>query len=51
MKTIKTQIRIKENQINKIEESVGNYPTEVVQIELNWLYSELTELINKLPIN
>ena len=48
--TIK-QIRIKESQINMIEEVVGNYPTEDKQIELNCLYSELQELKNKLPIN
>ena len=38
------QIRIIEDQINKIEESVGNYPTEAKQIELNLLYSELNQL-------
>ena len=41
-------IKIKENHINRIEELVGNYPTEEIQIKLNWLYAELEELKNKL---
>ena len=44
---ITNQIRIIEDQINKIEESVGNYPTEEKQIELNLLYTELNQLKQK----
>ena len=44
---MKNQIRIIEDQINKIEESVGNYPTEEKQIELNLLYTELNQLKQK----
>lgn len=41
-------IRIKENHINRIEEIAGDYPSEEMQIKLNWLYAELEELKNKL---
>lgn len=47
MKNLIKQIRLKENQINNIEEIAGNYPTEEKQIELNCLYSELRELKKK----
>lgn len=48
IKTIITQIRLKENLIDKIEKSCGNYPTEEKQIELNCLYSEIRELRKKI---
>ena len=41
-------IRLKEIQINKLEEIAGNYPTEEKQIELNCLHSELRELKKKI---
>lgn len=41
---MKNQIRIIEDQINKIEESFGNYPPEEIQIKLNFLYTELNQL-------
>ena len=45
MKTqLEKQIRIIEDQINKIEEITGNYPTEETQIKLNLLYTELNQL-------
>ena len=53
MKTLNTEnmknlIRLKEIQINKLEEIAGNYPTEEKQIELNCLHSELRELKKKI---
>lgn len=48
MKSLIRQIRLKENQINKIEESCGNYPTEEKQIELKCLCSEIRELKKKI---
>lgn len=48
MENLIRQIRIKENQINRIEESCGNYPTEEKQIELKCLCSEVRELKKKI---
>ena len=48
MKNLIRQIRIKEIQINKLEEIVGNYPTEEKQIKLSCLHSELRELKKKI---
>ena len=48
MENLIRQIRIKENQINRIEEICGNYPTEDKQIELKCLCSEIRELKKKI---
>lgn len=43
-KELEKQIRLIEDQINKIEEIFGNYPPEEIQLKLNWLYTELNQL-------